>query len=186
VLILGAIAAISVLVVHLIFISYVRTYANAAPDMLKDTVMSYIETEAPEMIDSYVETKLMPGIKEEMLGLMFGEGMGAPPPAAADEPLHRNKRSASRCPVSDTNLCSAFRTTCTAFQGCRTVRDRPTCITFVQKLNVACAMNDCDAYYDRALCRNVGGMCNMRTRCLFDQTACIALEGNMTSLCSLV
>ncbi len=180
--ILGTIASIVTLIVLIVFVSEVAKFAAVAPGLIKDAMLGFIRTEGADILETIVEEKLMPGMKEEMLGWIFGEGMDAAP-AEEDEP---KRRTAGQCPVSKPSLCDAFRETCSAFQTCRSVRDRPTCTTFIRKLNVACARNSCDAYNDKSLCDTVTGMCRMRMRCILNTTACVALESDMQSLCLLM
>lgn len=189
-LIIGALASISNLIINLIVYEKAYEVASEAPDLLEANVMEMIESRAPALIDKYVDTKLMPGIRNEILGMVFGM---QPQQQSADEisPVNHHSpasrsRNVKQCPVSDTSLCQSFRETCVAFDHCKTTPSRETCLPFVQKLNVACAQNYCSAYYDQDLCHTVDTMCGATTRCMFDQTACIALRGNLTSLCDLV
>ncbi len=180
--VLGAIASIVTMIVLIVFVVQVAKFAAVAPGLIKDSMLAFIRTEGTDILETIVEEKLMPGMKEEMLGWIFGEGLDSAP-AEEDEP---KRRTAGQCPVSKPTLCDAFRETCSAFQTCRTVRDRPTCTTFIRKMNVACSLNSCDAYNDKSLCNTVTGMCRMRMRCILNTTACVALESDMRSLCSLM
>ena len=179
---IGTLVSIATLILLIVFVVEVVKFATVAPGILKDTVLGYIRTEGADMLETVVEEKLMPGMKEEMLGWIFGEGLD-PPPEEEDEP---KRRTAAQCPVSNPSLCDAFRETCSAFQTCRTVRDRPTCTTFIRKMNVACALNSCDVYNDKGLCNTVIAMCRMRMRCILNTTACVALESDMRNLCHLM
>ncbi len=181
--IINTIATLATLILLIVFVVEVGKFAVAAPDLLKDAVLGYIRNEGAEMLETVVEEKLMPGMKEEMLGWIFGEALD---PGTAEEEDEPKRRAAGQCPVSKPSLCDAFRETCSAFQTCRSVRDRPTCTTFIRKMNVACALNSCDAYNDKNLCSTVSGMCRMRMRCILNTTACVALESDMTSLCRLM
>ena len=179
--ILGALASVVTLILLIVFVTEVAKFAAVAPGLLKDTILGYIRDEGADILENIVEEKLMPGMKEEMLGWIFGEGLENPP--AEDEPA---KRTAQQCPVSKPELCTAFRDTCSAFQTCRTVRSRPTCTNFIRKMNVACALNSCDVYNDKSLCNTVTSMCRMRMRCILNTTACVALESDMQGLCRLM
>lgn len=201
-LLLGAAASVITLVVLFVFVWKVAVFAKEAPVMLGDAVMTYVGSEAPELLDAYVEEKLMPGLQEEMLGWIFGPGASDGAPAAGDEvttrhTTHRARRhtrrheerrtvAAPQCPVRDPALCTKFRETCTAFDACRTTRDRTTCVGFVRTLNVACAANTCDVYADHSLCDSVNTACSMRMRCMFDTAACLSMEADLVRLCSLV
>ena len=190
-LLLGAAASIVTLVELSLFVWKVSVFAEEAPKMMGDSIMRYVESEAPELLDAYVEEKLMPGLQEQVLGWIFGPG--APTDgAAADEvtthhSTHQRRRHAeAQCPVRDASLCAKFRETCSAFTACRTARDRPTCLGFVRKLNAACAANSCDTYYDRDLCNTVETACGMRIRCMFNQSSCMSMESDLASLCATV
>jgi hypothetical protein len=196
-LLAGAAAAIAGLVLLSIFVWKVNTFAKEAPAMMGGAIMDYVEAEAPEILDAYVEEKLMPGLQEEILGWMFGPA--APESAATtatDEvTTHRSRhgrtsrhagRTVSQCPVRDPTMCAKFRETCSALDTCRTLRDRVSCIEFVRQLNGACAINSCDEYYDRSLCDSVTTACRMRMRCMFNQSSCMSMESDLVALCALV
>lgn len=186
----GAVAAIAGLILLSVFVAEVVHFAKTAPATLGGSIMEYVETEATEFLDAYVEEKLVPGLQEEMLSFMFGPA-SSDAKVAEDEVTthrgkHRRRRSAPQCPVRDESMCATFRTTCAAFGECRATRNRDKCMVFVRGLNTACAANSCDAYYDRSLCAKVNDMCRLRRRCVFNQTACLAVETEFATLCSNV
>lgn len=195
-LLTGAAAAIVGLVLLSIFVWKVNTFAKEAPAMMGGAIMSYVEAEAPDILDAYVEDKLTPGLQEEILGWLFGPGVSEPAvPAATDEvATHTSRhgrtssrhvgRTVSQCPVRDPTLCAKFRETCNAFSTCRTLRSRESCIGFVRAFNGVCAANSCDEYYDRSLCDKVTTACRMRMRCIFDPTACLSMESDLVALCA--
>ena len=185
-LLIGAAASVATLVVLSVVVARAAAFAAEAPELLGGAIMRYVEDEVPDMLDAYVEDKLVPGMQEQMVGWMFGPGAGALAADEAPRPTHTHRRTAPPCPVSDAALCAQFRATCTAFGVCRTTRDRDTCVGFVRSLNAVCAANACDVYYDRGLCDRVTAACNRRMRCVFNQTACVVMEGDVAGLCAAV
>lgn len=190
----GAAAAIAGLIVLSIFVAKVAQFAEDAPAILGSSIMGYVETEATEFLDAYVEEKLVPGLQEDMLGFMFGPASADDKVAAQDEAnlgthheKHKKRRrsapTAPQCPVRDESMCATFRTTCTAFGECRAERNREKCMIFVRGLNTACSSNNCASYYDHSLCTKVNDMCALRRRCVFNQTACLAVETEFAALC---
>lgn len=194
-LVLGAAAAIAMLITFIVTIVTVKDMVATAPAMFGDALLGYVETKAPDMLDAYVEEKLVPGMQEAMMSFMLGPAMeDSPGDAASDESqaltLIKSKRRHARktpCPLRDQALCETFRSTCSLYEPCRTQRTTTACMPFALSLARTCMANDCDAYYDQSLCHTVEDMCSKRRACSWRSLdTCRALEGNLTRLCQYV